>query len=195
MIAFGCVTTDNDVFRAGAAAAMQAVIEGDSLLMRRHAPECPASACNEMLAHAAGKPGLEAVVLIAEDAALEDGAVLPDFRSVLGGEAETAVVGVSPAAEVAGLLAARQAPARGGLEQVDAVDGALVVLSPWAAATLRFDPDLDVPLDGAVVDLCLQARAHGRRVAAAGMGVARAGGERDREQQRIETALLGKWKA
>jgi hypothetical protein len=49
---------------------------------------------------------------------------------------------------------------------VDAVDGQLLVLSPWAVRNLRFDESLILNY-GFDIDLCLQARAAGKRVAVA----------------------------
>src|SRR5581483_8953802 len=50
--------------------------------------------------------------------------------------------------------------------RVDAVDGQLLVLSPWAVRNLRFDESLILNY-GFDVDFCLQARAAGKRVAVA----------------------------
>ena len=49
-------------------------------------------------------------------------------------------------------------------EDVDAVDGLLLVLSPWAVRNLRFDADRFDHFHGYDVDFCFQARAAGRRV-------------------------------
>jgi hypothetical protein len=47
---------------------------------------------------------------------------------------------------------------------VDAVDGIVLCLSPWAVRTLRFDESLAADFHGYDIDLCFQARHHGRRV-------------------------------
>ena len=49
---------------------------------------------------------------------------------------------------------------------VEAVDGQLLVLSPWAVRNLRFDEELMLNY-GFDLDICLQARAAGRRIAVA----------------------------
>jgi hypothetical protein len=51
--------------------------------------------------------------------------------------------------------------------EVDAVDGRLVALSPWAVRNLRFDESLHLGV-GYDVDYCRQARAAGRKVVTAG---------------------------
>jgi hypothetical protein len=56
---------------------------------------------------------------------------------------------------------------------VDCVDGVLMVLSPWAVRTLRFDESLG-PHYGYDYDLCLQARAGGRTVLLAELALAHA---------------------
>jgi hypothetical protein len=54
--------------------------------------------------------------------------------------------------------------------EVEAVDGQLLVLSPWAVRNLRFDESLMLN-HGFDVDFCLQARAAGRRVVVADLRV------------------------
>src|SRR4029077_3758738 len=50
--------------------------------------------------------------------------------------------------------------------EVDTLDGFLLALSPWAVRELRFDESLG-QLHGYDFDLCLQARAAGRKVVTA----------------------------
>jgi hypothetical protein len=54
--------------------------------------------------------------------------------------------------------------------EVEAVDGFLLALSPWAVRNLRFDEQLALG-HGYDVDLCLQARAAGRKVMTAHLQV------------------------
>ena len=54
--------------------------------------------------------------------------------------------------------------------EVDVVDGLLMVLSPWAVRTLRFDESLE-PGHGYDLDFCLQVRAAGRKVVTADLRV------------------------
>ena len=53
---------------------------------------------------------------------------------------------------------------------VDTLDGFVLVMSPWAARTLRFDESLGF-LDGHDFDICQQARAAGRSVVTADLAV------------------------
>ena len=53
-----------------------------------------------------------------------------------------------------------------GTGEVDAIDGCLIVLSPWAVRNLSFDEQL-ARRHGYDVDICLQARAAGRKVVTA----------------------------
>jgi hypothetical protein len=52
--------------------------------------------------------------------------------------------------------------------EVDAVDGFVMALSPWAVRSLRFDEEL---WQGYDLDFCLRARAAGRKVIAADISV------------------------
>ena len=49
-----------------------------------------------------------------------------------------------------------------GTGEVDAIDGCLIVLSPWAVRNLRFDEAL-ARRHGYDVDICMQARPQGGR--------------------------------
>lgn len=51
-----------------------------------------------------------------------------------------------------------------GAFDVDMVDGLLLALSPWAVAHLNFDTAAYKGFHGYDADICMQARAHGRRV-------------------------------
>ena len=57
-----------------------------------------------------------------------------------------------------------------GTGEVDAIDGFLIVLSPWAVRDLSFDEQL-ARRHGYDVDICLQARAAGRKVVTADLRV------------------------
>lgn len=173
MIAFGCVTCDHDAFRSRAAAAMQAVIEGNSLLLRRHDPDSPAAACNEMLAEAALHDDLETFVLVDQATTFVPAAFLAGLRALFAWDPRVAVIGGSAASGVPNPEAAREPLPPDDVEEVVAVDGAMVALSPWAVHELRFDPGFDPSIDACAIDLCRQARAHDRRVLVASMGVVR----------------------
>jgi len=155
MIAFACATTDEREFRAYAAPATARVAEESSLLLRRHRVTERARAYNEMIAIAAEREDLEALVLIDQGVTIESDGFLADLRALLSAGEDIAVIGAgdSPAKEVA------------------TVGGELVVLTARFCSTLRFDPRLSVSPDAAVADLCMAARTAGGRIVAAPLGV------------------------
>jgi Glycosyltransferase like family len=189
MIAFGCATTDEREFRAYAAPAIERVAETDSLLMRRHGYPSIHEPYNEMLDQAARRDDLEAVVLLHQDLSIDDDRFLDKVRGVLAASPDIAIVGAVGASGVDGLAWWEGAESHGyfdspvlvpggsqmvysrGVHEVDSVDGMLLVLSAWAARELRFDAELAGPLDGYDMDVCLQARARGRKVVAGGLQV------------------------
>jgi len=130
---------------------------------------------NEALDAFAGSTDLEALVLLHEDVQIEDPAFCAKVRARLRDES-IAVIGAIGASGVRSLcwwegeMRGRVRETRGfidhggGCRDVDAVDGLLMVLSPWAVRSLRFDADRLGGFHGYDVDLCFQARAAGRRV-------------------------------
>lgn len=151
MIAFGCATSDERQFRAGAANAIEAVAERDSLLLRRQVGDSFAAPCDDMLAEAAGHDDLEALVLVDQSVPRLDVELPTRLRGALAASADVAVIGMADVA---------------GAREVEAVGGAVLALSAWAARELRCDPSVSGALDPLALDLCLQARARGRRVVA-----------------------------
>jgi SAM-dependent methyltransferase len=157
-----------------------------ALGLSRHAtPGCPVAtstgnvsileAYNEILDAFADVDDLEALVLLHEDLEIRDPAFEQKVRSALADEA-TAVLGVVGATDVPGLEwwqgrgAGRCEESRGTVAferrtgVVDAVDGLLLVLSPWAVANLRFDAATFSGFHAYDVDLCFSARQAGRTV-------------------------------
>lgn len=173
MIAFCCVTCDDHAFRAAAAASLQGVIEGDSLLMRHHGSDSFAVACNEMLAQAGCHDDLEAAIMIDQDTRIEAADFLTRLRSAITDHPDFAVIGAAPAREVPGLVPFGQTPRASAKAEVYAVDGALIALSPRGARELRFDLQFAHSVDASVIDLCLQARGLGGDVLAVDLGVQR----------------------
>lgn len=153
MIAFGCASTDEREFRAGAARAIEGASENDSLLMRRHAGGSLAAAYDEMLAEAAEHDDLEAVALVGQSICRLDSDLAARLRRLLAAGPDVAVVGAAPA---------------GGAREVESVGGSLLVLSARAARELRCDESVSGALGPLAMDLCFQARARGGRVVASG---------------------------
>lgn len=189
MIAFGCATTDERQYRAHAAPSIERVAEDDSVLMRRHGCGSIHEPYNEMLDEVAERKDLEAVVLLHQDLSIDDEGFMAKVRGILAASPDVAIIGAAGARGVTGLAWWEGSESHGqfdspvlvpggsrmvysrGVHEVDSVDGMLLVLSAWAVRELRFDHDLAGPLDGYDMDLCLQARARGRRVVAGGLEV------------------------
>jgi hypothetical protein len=189
MIAFGSVITDPEAYRRFAEPGIRRAAEPDSEV---HAFTAVGTVCrgyNLLLDVAAGRDDLEALVLLDPRAEIADPAFCATVRDALGDPA-VAVAGpvgarnVSTIAwwegdvscaqvvhryhehgggEMAGYAWARPSAPLG---EVDSVDGFVLVMSPWAVRTLRFDESL-VMGHGYDLDYCLQARAAGRKVVTA----------------------------
>ena len=136
---------------------------------------------NLLLERAALEPGLEALVLVQQDVEILDPNFCGKLRRALD-DPEVAVVGPVGATGVrsiawwegqisaAGPVQRYQRFGSGEIPafswkphdpapaEVDVVDGRLMVLSPWAVETLRFDESLSLGY-GYELDLCLKARA------------------------------------
>jgi len=189
MIAFGCATTDEQQYRAWAAPSIERIAEADSVQMRRHGHGSIHEPYNEMLDEAARWDDLEAMVLLHQDLEIDDEHFMAKLRGILAASPEIAIVGAAGARDVDGLAWWEGGESYGsfdspilvpggsrmtyshGVHEVDSVDGMLLVLSAWAVRELRFDGELSGPLDGYDMDICLQARARGRKVVAGGLEV------------------------
>jgi GT2 family glycosyltransferase len=196
MIAFASPITDARAFELYAEPGIRRASEPDSQVLAYRSPGSIFRAFNVFCDQAAKLDGLEALVLLHQDAELVD----PDFcarvRAVLS-DPEVAIVGCAGAVgvrslawwegaitwarfthrfdemgggEVPGLSWEQDPPAYARTGEVDAIDGVVIVMSPWAVRELRFDESLG-QLHGYDVDICLQAREAGRKVVAADIGV------------------------
>lgn len=188
MIVFGCAISEAEPYLRYAKPGIRLAAEADSEVLPFAAVDTLARSYNILLDAAASRDQLEALVLVSPFAELTDRDFCAKVRRALS-DAEVAVGGCLGArgvrsiawwegsevscssgfayayhehggGELAGLpwVQWRPAPA-----EVDIVDGALLVLSPWAVRNLRFDETLSLG-HGFDVDFCLQARAAGRKV-------------------------------
>jgi hypothetical protein len=190
MIAFACSITKPDVYERCAEPGIRRAAERDS---RVHAVPAVGSifkSYNALLDAAAGWDGLEALVLVHQDAEI----VSPDFcakvREALA-DPDVGVVGCVGAIGVrsiawweasvtlasfvnryeehgGGDLASfswdwDDAPPYARTGEVETLDGFLMALSPWAVENVRFDEGLG-EFHGYDLDFCLQVRAAGRKV-------------------------------
>lgn len=164
-------------------------------------------AYNEILDAAADMADLEALVLLADDVAIDDG----DFparvrRAIADGTDVGGVIGASGGTgldwwtwtERHGGLRTPRGEVRHdrGTTAVEIVDGSCLVLSPRAVGVLRFDAENFPSGPGADVDLCWQALERDLRVDVIDLEVTRHGdGSRIRgdELAVADTAFQAKW--
>ena len=191
MIAFGTVVSDAEAYRRFAAAGVRLAAEPDSAV---HVLSAVGSICrgtNLLLDTVAAAHGdeLEALVIVDSRTELTDRDVCAKVRAALS-DPDVAVAGAVGASDVRtlawwdGEVSAAPvvhryyehgggemegygwAPPTVPLGEVDAVDGFLLVLSPWAVRNVRFDESLTTGL-GFDLDYCLQVREAGRKVVTA----------------------------
>ena len=180
MIVFLVAVADQSRFDAIAAPGIERVREPDSLVVTvRPEPGCgPQRALNAALDELVDQPDLEAVVILHEDVELVGLDTAAVVRDAFTGP-DVAIAGAIGAQGVPGLAWWAGIPIGAtGTEHVldgriagvihrgpvDAVDGLVLCLSPWAVRMLRFDEALAADFHGYDIDLCFQARYHGRRV-------------------------------
>ncbi len=176
MIAFAVAVSDPETYARGAVPGLRRVIEEGAPVAELTADGGSLHACyDEALEHFAGLDDLEALVFLHQDAELLDHDFCDRVRAELA-DPEVAVCGAVGARDVTSLawwdgeVVGRVTETRGEVTgaqapaDADAVDGLLMVLSPWAVRELRFTHEGAAGFDGYDVDLCFQARAAGRRV-------------------------------
>lgn len=185
VIAFAACVADAEKFRTIAAPGLRTATEPDSVVAEAETTTSIFEAYNEILDAVRDRDDLEALVLLHEDTEILDPGFCTKVREVLADES-VAVVGVvggrggsTLAWWDAPVKAGRVTETRGvidfgtrGVVDVDAVDGLLMVLSPWAVRELRFDTDTFTGFDAYDADICAQARAAGKRVVVAELEVA-----------------------
>jgi hypothetical protein len=189
VIAFGASIQGAEAYRRYAEPGVKRAAEPDSNVYAFASVEPLARTYNLILDAAAERDDLEALVLVHSHTEITDGQFCAKVREALR-DPDVAVVGSAGAVGVRGIAWWEGTVTAGELVQqyeelgggrfpayswthrerppaeVEAVDGQLLVLSPWAVRNLRFDEGL-ILNHGFDVDFCLQARAAGKRVAAA----------------------------
>jgi GT2 family glycosyltransferase len=195
MIAFGSSITDPDTYERCAGRGIELVREPDSVVFAHAATGSLARNYNLLLDQARDLEGLEALVLLHQDAEIVDPRFCATLREAIA-DPMVAVVGC------VGSIGARsiawwegsvtwasfthrypeheygggefpafgwgfdKKPAYAQTGEVDNVDGFVLALTPWAIENLRFDESLGTS-HGYDADLCLQAREAGRKVVTA----------------------------
>ena len=190
MIAFGAAITDSRIYERFAEPGIRRAAEPDSAVLANGSAGSLFRTYNLILDQAKKLENVEALVLVHQDAELTD----PDFCQRIREELEdpeVAIVGAGGAigvrniaywegsvtwagfttrfgemggGEISGLSwNPDETPTYARTGEVDSIDGFVIVMSPWAIENLRFDETLG-SLHGYDLDLCLQARAAGKKV-------------------------------
>lgn len=190
MIAFGCSIVAPHIYDLYAGPGIERAREPDSAVLAHAASASIARTCNLLLDQAAKLKGLEALVVVHQDAELLDGDLCGRLRAVFA-DPDVAIagavgaVGVDSIAWWDGTVTSNSAPYRqdepervvtvGTLavepSEVETLYGVLLAFSPWAVQNLRCDESIGM-LHGYDYDFCRQARAAGRKVVTADLNVA-----------------------
>jgi Glycosyltransferase like family len=197
VIAFATSITDVDVFNRCAAPGVRLAAEPDSKIMAFNATGSIFRSYNLLLDQARGLEGLEALVIVHQDAEIVD----PDFCAKLReklADPDVGVVGCVGALGVRSIawwegsatwasFSHRYSELGGGeieslswnpddlppyaqTGEVETVDGFVLALPPWTVHNVRFDESLG-QLHGYDLDFCLQVREAGRKVVTADLRV------------------------
>jgi Glycosyltransferase like family len=199
MIVYACAVSDGDVFARCAEPGIRRVMEVDpgAEMLAQPSAGTIFRNYNLLCEQVAGREDLEALVLLHQDVEIADSGLSGKLREVLA-DPDVAIAGCAGAIGVRSLAwwegsitwasvtqrydelgggevegvswRADSAPPYTRVGEVDAVDGCLLALSPWAARNLRFDESIGAS-HGYDVDICLQARAAGKKVLAADLRV------------------------
>lgn len=186
MIAFGTAITDSGKeYRRHAEPGIRQAAELDSEVYPFQSVGAVGRSNNLILDHAATREDLEALVLVDEKVEISDPGFCEKVRRALG-DPDVGVVGAVGATAVRSIAwwegSVSSAPVthrypdyEGGEmpafswkerspapAEAEALDGSLLVLSPWAVRNVRFDEALALGY-GYEVDYCMQLRAAGRR--------------------------------
>jgi hypothetical protein len=190
VIVFGTAVTDPDTYDRCAAPGIQRASEQDSVILAHQTAGSLFRNYNLLLDMAAEHEDLEALVLVHQDAELDDLDFATKVREALR-DPDVAVVGCVGAVGVRSIAwwqgavtwasVTHRYPEYGGGDteaagwdpdklpsyahpgEVDSIDGVVMVLSPWAVRELRFDESLG-NLHGYDFDFCMQAKAAGKKV-------------------------------
>jgi Glycosyltransferase like family len=189
MIAFGCSITDAHAYERYAEPGIRRAAEDDSQVLVFRDAGSIFRAYNLLREQASQLDDLEALVLVHQDAELVDPDLCQKVRQAFR-DPEVALAGCGGAVgvrsiawwegsitwasytnrfeemgggEIPGLSWHEQHPEYARTGEVDSLDGVLIAMSPWAVRELRFDESIG-RLHGYDLDICLQARAAGKKV-------------------------------
>ena len=193
MIVFGSAVTKPEVYGDCAERGIRLAAEPDSVVLPLPSIGSIFESYNALLDRAAELDGLDALVLVHQDAEIVDEDFCQTVRDVLR-DPEIGLIGCVGAIGVRSIAwwegsvslasfihryddhgggdlpafswAWGDAPPYARTGEVDTVDGFLMVLSPWVVRNVRFDEGLGA-LHGYDFDYCLQVRAAGKKVVTA----------------------------
>jgi hypothetical protein len=174
VIVFGTAISSPAVYEQVARPGIERAAEDDSRILTRVGYDSVRQPYNEMMDEAMSEPRLEALVLLHQDLELLDASLPGRVRGALA-EAGVGLVGPLGARtsrphawlcpeRAFGTMDPRARPPAQGREQVDILDGALLVLAPWVVRALRFGRVGEEPFHGYDVDISLRVRACGGSV-------------------------------
>ena len=198
MIAFGVSVTDPEVYERCAEPGLRLVAEPDSKIMAHGSTGSVFRSYNMLMDQAKKLNGLEALVLIHQDAEIIDPDFLKQIREALSNP-DVAIVGCAGAIGVRNIAwwdgsvtwasfthryeelgggevpalawTPEETPTYAETGEVETVDGFVLGLTPWAHEQLRFDESFGQAIHGYDFDLCLQAREKGKKVVTADLKV------------------------
>jgi hypothetical protein len=193
VIAFGCAITRPRIYDRCAAPGIERAAEPDSELLLQHGGGSIFRNYNLLLDRAKSLDGLEALVVVHEDAEILTADLCARIRETLS-DPEVGLVGCVGAigvrsiawwegsvtwagfnhrylefgsGEVKGLTwDPGEIPIYARTGEVDSIDGFAMVFPPWAIESIRFDESLG-HFHGYDYDYCLQVRAAGKKVVTA----------------------------
>jgi Glycosyltransferase like family len=193
MIAFGTAITKPEVYRRYAAPGIRLAKEADSEVIAMPSVGTIFESYNALLDQAAQLDGIEAMVLVHQDAEI----VSPDFCAQVRGALSDPQVGIVGCVGAIGVRSIAwwegsvacasfinryeehgggdlaslswewdEAPPYARTGEVETLDGFLMAVAPWAIHNVRFDESLG-SFHGYDLDYCLQIREAGRKVVTA----------------------------
>ena len=193
MIGFGAAITRPDVYRSCAEPGIRRAAEPDSVVYDLPAVGSIFRSYNALLDEASRQDGLEALVLVHQDAELMSPELCGTIRATLA-DPDVGLIGCVGALGVRSIawwegsvtLASfinryeehgggdlhsfswnwGDAPSYARVGEVETLDGFVLVLSPWVVRNVRFDESLGA-FHGYDLDFCLQVREAGRKVVTA----------------------------
>lgn len=193
MIAFASSITKPDTFRRCAGLGITRAREPDSVVCPMESIGSIFRSYNAILDQFVGHDGLEALVLVHQDAEIVDADFCAIIRRSLS-DYQVGLVGCVGAIGVRSIAwweasvtcasfinrydehgggdlpsfswAWNDAPAYARVGEVETLDGFVLVLSPWVVDNIRFDESLSA-FHGYDLDFCLQVREAGRKVVTA----------------------------